>query len=457
MLRPVISFHIPTKPPRIEIAESIISKVTDDEPEEEDPIFEPNKDYGKSTFRMKAYLGLMATHIAVVKTPLLAFKYLIGRGNPELTFKTAWRRMVNVTLFNKAPLPTLRHFTRPASHHQDVVTTSPRYAPIKSQLFQAVSVINGPDSFSGHWLTSVAPSHRSGGQVPIDPTEADLVLLYLHGGGYTLYTPAHMSLFLLRLSSHVLARGFSIAIFAVDYSLSPDVAFPTQLRQAAAAYAHLTETLDIPAANLGIMGDSTGANLALSLLSHINTPHPEIPVYGSPRPSWAWLISPVLTTVSPPTPLTGSWARNKYKDTLPFEDISQLGHTGHALAAPEGDARFVDFVRAGEAPRQWGDILPASNYVWAGGNECMLDDIEAWVGEARAQGAKVDLEVKEGMDHDRPVLETMPDQRAWKGKEVREFLETGLGQMVGRDVLRATVGVAEKVVADLEESEKEYE
>src|SRR5258707_263246 len=56
--------------------------------------------------------------------------------------------------------------------------------------------------------------------------------------------------------------------------LAPTAPYPRQLQQAALLLTHALHTLHIPPQNIILTGDSAGANLVLSLLSHISHPHP---------------------------------------------------------------------------------------------------------------------------------------------------------------------------------------
>jgi acetyl esterase/lipase len=75
-------------------------------------------------------------------------------------------------------------------------------------------------------------------------------------------------------------------------ALAPEHQFPTQLRQASAALAHLLDT-GVPAGDIIIGGDSAGGNLALTLLSHLQHPHPDLPPVPLAAPlSGAFVVSP---------------------------------------------------------------------------------------------------------------------------------------------------------------------
>ena len=85
------------------------------------------------------------------------------------------------------------------------------------------------------------------------------VLLYLHGGGWTLgLDPAHRILI-----SHI-ARAAGLRTLSLDYRLAPEHPFPAALDDCLAAYAWL-QAQGYPGDRIVLAGDSAGANLALAL------------------------------------------------------------------------------------------------------------------------------------------------------------------------------------------------
>jgi acetyl esterase/lipase len=115
-------------------------------------------------------------------------------------------------------------------------------------------------------------------------SDAERVILYLHGGGYT-----------------QAANEGSVAVLLVEYTLVPEATYPTQLKEAAAVLAHLIADHAGAGAGAGarrpsnifVSGDSAGGNLAMSLLSHLLHPHPHVPAVHLQEPlGGALLYSP---------------------------------------------------------------------------------------------------------------------------------------------------------------------
>jgi acetyl esterase len=88
------------------------------------------------------------------------------------------------------------------------------------------------------------------------------VLLYIHGGGWTLFSIDTHD----RLMREYAARA-GIAVIGIDYSLSPESKFPVALEECAAALDWIesqAEALNLDADRVLIGGDSAGANLSVA-------------------------------------------------------------------------------------------------------------------------------------------------------------------------------------------------
>ena len=156
------------------------------------------------------------------------------------------------------------------------------------------------------------------------------VILYLHGGGYSLMSPrAH------RAITWRIAQETGCRVCAIEYRRAPEFRFPASLIDAVSAYMylinddHVTPSSDLfdsafphPAVLCGqvrqlpirpqdiiIMGDSAGGGLSLSLLLHLRD-------LQLPMPACACLLSPWLDL----TKSTPSWNRNNPHDYIPRMD-----------------------------------------------------------------------------------------------------------------------------------------
>ncbi|GAA6033851.1 hypothetical protein JCM8097_000370 [Rhodosporidiobolus ruineniae] len=138
------------------------------------------------------------------------------------------------------------------------------------------------------------------------PKPSDRVILYTHGGAYTLLSvKTHRSLCV------QLSKETGYRVLSLDYRLSPETRYPGAVLDAVNAYFYLTQDLGIPASNIIVGGDSAGGNLALALLLYLRDA-------GLPQLAGGLLISPWVDM----TASLGSWDENKDLDYLSSGDPS---------------------------------------------------------------------------------------------------------------------------------------
>jgi len=89
--------------------------------------------------------------------------------------------------------------------------------------------------------------------------ESKHAILYIHGGGFVAGHPANH-----RTLTSLLAGKLNATVYAVDYRLAPEHAFPAALEDCASAYRALIAS-GIAPKNLAVGGDSAGGNLTLAL------------------------------------------------------------------------------------------------------------------------------------------------------------------------------------------------
>ena len=104
-------------------------------------------------------------------------------------------------------------------------------------------------------------------------------MLYLHGGGYLVGSPA-----VYRPLAATLAARLSAPVYTLDYRLAPEHPYPAALNDAYAAYQALRDAGHDPG-QIAIMGDSAEGNLTVALLQRLRAE-------GLPLPASAVLLSP---------------------------------------------------------------------------------------------------------------------------------------------------------------------
>ncbi|KAE9366753.1 alpha/beta-hydrolase [Stipitochalara longipes BDJ] len=106
--------------------------------------------------------------------------------------------------------------------------------------------------------------------------KADYVVLYLHGGGWSM--PANTGHFEFAASMVKRAEedGKSLCFAFVQYDLAPHGKYPSQISQCVEMLRYALQTLHKDPSNIILVGDSAGGTLVMSVISHILHPQPNI-------------------------------------------------------------------------------------------------------------------------------------------------------------------------------------
>lgn len=221
----------------------------------------------------------------------------------------------------------------------------------------------------------------------IEAPGADLaVLLYLHGGAYTLGSINTHRELVARL-----ARAANVRGLALDYRLAPEHPFPAALEDATAGYLWLLAQGYDPS-QIIIGGDSAGGGLALATLVVLRDA-------GKPLPAGAVCISP--------------W--------------TDLAHTGESIQSkagvdpmltPESSIRYARYY-AGDSELTSPLISPLYAdltglpplLIQVGSDEILLDDATRCAEHALEAGVDVTLEVWNGMFHVFQIASFLPEAK----------------------------------------------
>jgi acetyl esterase/lipase len=160
----------------------------------------------------------------------------------------------------------LERITIPQSRYINPGTSATYAAYCKAQSLAPQTIYvdtNDSGKVAAHWLGD---------------SDAETVILYMHGGAYTQPAGTANFQYLARLIKGLNAQPGqrSVAVLMLAYTLAPEAIYPTQLREAAAVLAHLVTNTHRKPSDIFLSGDSAGGNLALSLLSHVAHPHPAV-------------------------------------------------------------------------------------------------------------------------------------------------------------------------------------
>lgn len=219
----------------------------------------------------------------------------------------------------------------------------------------------------------------------------DRSIVYFHGGGFRLGSPASHNELMAAISAAAGAR-----VLAVDYRLAPEHPFPAAHADAREAYLWLLSQGAAPA-QVALAGDSAGGNLALSLLVWLQS-------QGRAQPCAAW-------TLSAWTDLTASGSAYETRAALdPIHQRPMILATARNYLG-EADPRDPLVSPLFAAPEQLAALPPMLLQV--GERETVVSDSEDFARKARAAGAPAELQVWPGMVHVfQQFLSDLPEARA---------------------------------------------
>ncbi|KAH8701561.1 Alpha/Beta hydrolase protein [Talaromyces proteolyticus] len=264
--------------------------------------------------------------------------------------------------------------------HLAAIRASHRFSERSPVLCEKVS---RQPHFEGYW---VCRGSIKGPQKP--PCKSNVVLLWLHGGGYITGTALAGVARLLRIAEMVEEQNLTISIFALEYSLTPEAQFPAQVEEAISAYRYLIKEERINPNSIFVLGESAGGHLALSLAYGLH-------LQEISRPGKVGLLYPWVNLSNSGS----SFHTNKYSDCLDKEDLDRGVDW---LLGKDGRLVFADFLNFASSPRpkgmHWADILP-STWVTIGGNDLLISDVSDFVEAARKDGVLVDFHIEPAMPH----------------------------------------------------------
>jgi acetyl esterase/lipase len=205
--------------------------------------------------------------------------------------------------------------------------------------------------------------------------DPDRVLLYLHGGGYSVGSIASHR----KLVGH-LAKAAGVRALSVEYRLAPEHPFPAGLDDAVTAFSWLLES-GYGASHIGVGGDSAGGGLALATALALRE-------RGLPAPGALVLLSPWTDLASTGASIEGNVGKDLMLRRIEGDDPGIGWYVGdNDVKNPLISPLYADF--AGLPPF----------IVHVGGSELLLDDSTRLAERASAAGCEVTIEVWPEMQH----------------------------------------------------------
>ncbi len=225
--------------------------------------------------------------------------------------------------------------------------------------------------------------------------QPQVTVLYLHGGGYSFYPQSYTNFIAL------ITLAAKSKTLALDYGLSPEYRFPSQLDDALNAYRWLLDS-GVNACDLVVAGDSAGGNLTLALLLKAR----ELQL---PLPALAVALSPATNFTIEPTNGGCDWIEPamlaRWRDWF-CDAADRL----NPLVSP-----VLADLRG----------LPAI-YIQAGRCEVLFDSIQAFADVAKCQAADVTLETWDDMNHDFQLFGPDAPQSAEALRRIAEVIKARL-------------------------------
>lgn len=220
---------------------------------------------------------------------------------------------------------------------------------------------------SARWITEVNGRRKD-----------DPVILYLHGGAFFLKTMPEQITWMGKLVKAL--PHHRLSVLELDYTVSPQGQYPTQLNEALRVYEELSKTCS----KIILLGDSAGGNLASSLTAHIAKNN--VPV---PRP-WSVILVSAWTELDNKE---GSVTTNKDYDYLNFDSLDTIS----LYYAGTKDKLKDPYVNMWVGGKQfWQDVFPERTLAVWGEHELLRDGCRRF---AKMAGIKYTFEEPKGV-HD---------------------------------------------------------
>ncbi|MFN4122473.1 MAG: alpha/beta hydrolase [Flavobacteriales bacterium] len=225
----------------------------------------------------------------------------------------------------------------------------------------------------------------------------EAVLLYLHGGGFSV---CNYRMYTHLISAISLESG--IEVFAIDYRLAPEHPFPNGLDDCVRAFQIIRDKH--PEARIFIGGDSAGGGLTFSTALKLKQLGEKMPDKLFAFSPWADLriTADSFTEKAKSDPLIDGSSAKKWAERYLHGESAE-----NPLASPVlGD--FKDFPPC---------------LIHVGEDEVLLDDSLLLVDRLKSYGIEVHFKQWEGMMHVFQIMVPMLDEAKQSLKDLKAFLE----------------------------------
>ncbi|PYH91809.1 alpha/beta-hydrolase [Aspergillus ellipticus CBS 707.79] len=221
----------------------------------------------------------------------------------------------------------------------------------------ALNTVELPDGTTAFWMGN---------------PDAERTIICYPGGAYCIPALTCHIKYVDAIMTNLQEAGIDAGVLFLKYDLATQAPYPRQLAQAVAILRYAVETLGKQPSKIGILGDSAGAHLILSVLSHLSHPHPDIPAMSLDESlAGALLLSPWM--IDSRTDYE-SYRQNKKLDIIGLKPLLFWAGLFFGDAAPDS------YNQPAVAPEGWWWDLPVKRiFVGVGGDEILLDSTLAVV------------------------------------------------------------------------------
>lgn len=240
----------------------------------------------------------------------------------------------------------------------------------------------------------------------------DVVIYYCHGGGFSMGSSYFYLEFLVAWVSLLKESGYrNPAVFSLEYTLVPDAAYPTQLKQAVTGYEYVCSIVE-DTSRICVGGDSAGSTLILSMLLYYG----QQPDHEKRKPGFATLISPWTTIYS-------TKIRNTPSD---FLDANSLHMYGRQYAGSE-ERLYDPLVSPGVCNEHewWVKASPSKGYgILYGSEEVLGPEVRKIIALLRKIGCAVCVREEPGAVHAWPVVTLfLSDTQVERQKGLKDLIK----------------------------------
>ncbi|CAO3620690.1 unnamed protein product [Cunninghamella blakesleeana] len=134
---------------------------------------------------------------------------------------------------------------------------------------------------NGHWFIKDIYQHKDSHQYAEKSiSKADLVLLYIHGGGFRIgHSNMYADSFIHILTKLEKDYNIKASILSIEYDLAPEANWLQMINQCENAYSYLL-SLGVSSTKIFVGGDSAGGHLTAMLLNQLNEKKQILPAGG---------------------------------------------------------------------------------------------------------------------------------------------------------------------------------